>query len=129
MYRSISFIKAENLIEEFGNILSVAKRDNVRDNITGFLVYDSERFFQILEGSRESVSACYAKIGQDVRHGELETLIDEPISQRTFDQWSMGFVNAVNLEEYLTLRRSLHSDTPSSVYDTMARIGILDRMN
>lgn len=75
------------------------------------------------------VTACYARIEQDVRHGELETLIDEPVSQRTFEQWSMGFVNAVNLEDYLTLRRSLHSSRPSSVYDTMAQIGILDRMN
>lgn len=129
LYRSISHIEASNLVGSFGQILSVSAARNLPDGITGFLAYDRGRFFQILEGPRAAVAACYARISGDPRHGQLEILIEESVSHRTFEQWSMGFVDAVDLEDYLTLSRSLHSDRPSDVFNTMARMGVIDRLD
>lgn len=128
MYKSVSYINSGSLIESFGQILNVSNERNLHDAITGFLAYDRGHFFQILEGSHAVVAACYARIGNDSRHGQLETLIDEPVAHRTFSQWSMGFVDAIDLEDYLTLHRGLHSNRPSDVFETMAQIGIIDRM-
>lgn len=129
MYKSVSHIEAASLIDTFGQILAVSTEKNSRDGITGFLAYDRGRFFQVLEGSRAAVTGCYARISGDPRHGQLETLIDECVAHRTFAQWSMGFVDAFDLDDYLTLQRGLHSDRPSDVFETMAQMGILDRMD
>lgn len=127
LYKSTSNIPAPDLVESFSQILQTSNDRNRRDEITGFLAFDRGKFFQVLEGSRDAVAACYARIGEDARHGQLETLLDERLTHRTFGQWSMGFADASELEDYLTLHRGLLSDQPSVVIKTMVRMGELGR--
>lgn len=127
LYKSISNIAAPELIESFSQILQVSTERNRRDEITGFLAFDRGNFFQVLEGPRDAVAACYARIGEDARHGQLETLLDESVAQRTFGQWSMGFADASELDDYLTVHRGLLSDQPSVVIKTMIHMGELGR--
>lgn len=128
VYRSLSSIEAASAIKTIWEILETSTRNNSRDHVTGFLVYDRGRFFQILEGAREDVKACYARIGLDTRHHHLETLIDKPVAARTFGRWGMGFVDAVELEDYVSLHAALLSRRPSDVFDALVRIGIADRL-
>jgi hypothetical protein len=60
-------------------------------NVTGMLLYKDGNFIQVLEGEEHSVRSVYAKIGRDLRHRGLITLLQGEIAERQFPNWSMGF--------------------------------------
>lgn len=73
-------------------LLQQSRIRNAQRGITGMLLHTEGNFFQVLEGPREQVHNLYRKITQDTRHSQMTLIIDEPISKRTFECWSMGFV-------------------------------------
>jgi hypothetical protein len=82
--------------QEFGNdvlddILQASARNNLPAGITGMLLYSKGTFLQVLEGEREVVEQTYVRIGLDPRHHGVFELTREPIAQREFAGWSMGF--------------------------------------
>ncbi len=85
----------------FCAILESAIRNNARDNITGMLLYHRGQFFQVLEGAKEKVHACFAKIKTDDRHTGIILLLDEPALQACFRDWSMASVGINDCEECL----------------------------
>ena len=64
---------------------------NERHGLTGFLLYTPEYFVQVLEGEAARVEATFARIERDERHTDVQRLRFEPIEQRQFAEWSMGF--------------------------------------
>lgn len=80
----------ENDLKE---LLEQARERNLKQNITGMLLYDNATFMQVLEGSAEDVHDIYSSILKDPRNNGLFTLIEEEISERSFPNWSMGFRN------------------------------------
>jgi hypothetical protein len=66
---------------------------NTRVGVTGLLLYSGGNFVQALEGSETAVRAVYARIAMDSRHRGCITLIQEPIAERSFGDWSMAFRN------------------------------------
>jgi hypothetical protein len=58
--------------------------------VTGFLMFDRARYHQILEGEAATVDKLYARIIEDSRHTNVETLSREEIQVRNFPEWSMG---------------------------------------
>jgi len=90
-------------------LLSLARRKNRLRDITGLLVFDSRYFLQVLEGDREAVSELYCRLAQDVRHRRLTLMQADPIDQRRFVDWSMGFVAADALGRGLMLRHGSSS--------------------
>lgn len=123
LYRSVSFIDTPEVINSVWEILRVSHKNNSRDGLTGLLVYDQGRFFQVLEGCAESIEACYSRIMSDSRHKNIETLSNHDMSPRMFSRWSMGFVDAYELDDYLLLHEGLRSRKPGDVYEAMVRIG------
>jgi hypothetical protein len=81
---------AEFTPAELAELLSVARKNNEELGVTGMLLYEKGSFFQILEGTPESVEPLYEKIGADKRHSKITKLIFEPIEARSFANWSMG---------------------------------------
>lgn len=75
-------------------ILLVSRRNNARVSLVGGLYYGDNRFFQYLEGEEDAVRDTYQRIQQDPRHRNVRTLIEEPIAERTFTNWSMKYVPA-----------------------------------
>lgn len=73
-------------------ILMASRRNNGREQIVGGLYYGDNRFFQYLEGDTEAVRATFQRIRKDPRHRNIRTLIEEPIEERTFSNWSMKYV-------------------------------------
>lgn len=71
------------------NILLVARRNNLRDGITGALVCRADLYLQILEGRRELVEAALLRILRDDRHTDLRVLVDEDVTERLFPDWAM----------------------------------------
>ena len=76
---------------ELDEILASAARHNKPANLTGMLLYSDGSFMQVLEGETENVDAIYAKICQDRRHHSIVRLCTDPIDERDFATWSMGF--------------------------------------
>ena len=72
-------------------LLNQARAFNTAHNITGLLLYQSRYFLQTLEGNDKDIDPLYEKIQADTRHTHLKLLFDQPIDQRSFQDWSMGF--------------------------------------
>jgi hypothetical protein len=79
---------------ELIDLLDVAKRLNQRDCITGALAYHDQRFLQILEGSRIAVHDVFSRICRDLRNSDQIVILSEPIVERAFPDWSMGWIPA-----------------------------------
>ncbi|MET0791029.1 MAG: BLUF domain-containing protein [Polyangiaceae bacterium] len=86
---------ATDRFEEFQipAILDQARSKNERIAVTGMLLYIERSFFQVIEGAPDAIDALYARIAKDPRHHRLTQIVREPIAQRAFGDWSMGFAN------------------------------------
>jgi hypothetical protein len=71
------------------NILSVARRNNLRDGITGALICRADFYLQMLEGPRANVTKTFHKILQDDRHMDLVLISCDDIKTRLFPDWHM----------------------------------------
>ena len=77
--------------DQLMDILTSARKNNAERNISGILFYAEGTFMQVLEGEDADVDYIMGKISLDPRHKNLITLVDEPIRQKTFTDWTMGF--------------------------------------
>ncbi|WP_019998548.1 BLUF domain-containing protein [Aureimonas ureilytica] len=80
------------------DILAKSRSNNVRDQITGALLFNAGCFAQVLEGPLENVEAAFERIQQDDRHGDVSLLALDPISHRSFPNWAMGFVGTSDVD-------------------------------
>lgn len=67
-------------------ILMASRRNNARDEITGFLIFDQAWFFQILEGGRARVLSAYERIQKDPRHADVTLMSMRDVGARSFPQ-------------------------------------------
>lgn len=72
-------------------ILKTSQTNNLRDGLTGVLLYNDRNFIQILEGPSESVDRTFKRIHKDPRHKEALKLHEGPITRRAFPDWQMGY--------------------------------------
>ena len=72
-------------------LLEQSRTNNARSGISGLLLYKDGQFMQALEGPDEAVRALYDIIGRDPRHQNVRSLMVEPIAERQFPDWAMGF--------------------------------------
>ncbi|MDO5289184.1 MAG: BLUF domain-containing protein [Pseudomonadota bacterium] len=72
-------------------IVQTARAHNAACGITGLLVFDGLRFCQLLEGPASQVGPLMARIQQDVRHVDVQTLHTATPAARHFDAFSMGY--------------------------------------
>ena len=70
-------------------IIETSARNNSRDDLTGFLIFAENRFFQVVEGSRSAIDALLSRLGEDTRHSQIEILSQTEIAQRAFPNWRM----------------------------------------
>ena len=78
-------------ISELDALLEKARINNANLGITGMLLYEDGSFFQVLEGGRTDVEALFEKIAKDKRHKNAKKVIFEPIEERAFAEWTMGY--------------------------------------
>jgi hypothetical protein len=72
--------------------LLVEARDlNLETGITGVLLYSGGTFMQCFEGTTAAVDATYERINKSTRHHGIIELVDEPIVERDFADWQMGY--------------------------------------
>jgi hypothetical protein len=85
--------------EDLVSILDVSVANNEANQITGFLMYVEQSFFQVIEGPQEAIGELYAKLLQDSRHCRVTLLLTSPIDNRRFADWSMAFMHYDRLED------------------------------
>lgn len=73
------------------DILTISRKNNTANNITGLLIFDGNTFCQILEGEKEALSMTYDKIKNDNRHIDHTLFHQGEIAQRNFSQWAMSY--------------------------------------
>jgi hypothetical protein len=93
MHRIIYLSSAIELFtdEEINLLLQKSRFNNMQKNITGLLLYSEGNFIQILEGNKDEIQNTFEKIKLDNRHKNIITVINEPIKNRTFSDWKMGY--------------------------------------
>ncbi|KTR85549.1 hypothetical protein NS354_08920 [Leucobacter chromiiresistens] len=76
---------------ELDALLQQARARNAALGITGMLSYRSGSFVQFLEGPEQQLAELMIDISADPRHTDVRVLIDEPVAQRQFSSWTMGY--------------------------------------
>ena len=71
------------------DILSEARRANLRDSVTGALICRADIYLQWLEGPEEQVRATIERIRRDDRHLEMKVHVLTSVCERIFGEWSM----------------------------------------
>ncbi|TPW26141.1 BLUF domain-containing protein [Pararhizobium mangrovi] len=94
VYYSRNHIPDQNgeLDAEIKQILERSRVNNDKDGITGALLFNAGCFAQVLEGPLDAVERTFERIQQDERHGDVSLLALEPIAERAFGSWAMGFL-------------------------------------
>ena len=84
--------------EALAELLHESRTRNLRNRITGLLLYKNAHFMQVLEGDEANVMKIFASIERDPRHKNIDVLRAEYIQYRDFPDWSMGFRNVDQLD-------------------------------
>jgi len=116
--RDIHFSEADML-----GLMPPIRQKNSTKHITGILLHIDKNFIQVLEGEESEVHDLFARIKKDKRHHHVTTIIDEPIFERNFFEWSMGFVSLTEqqvvaipgMNDYFTGTQLLDSLSPGRV--------------
>lgn len=83
---------------EVQKILESSRRNNVRDGVTGALLFNGEWFAQVLEGPLARVEMTFERIQCDPRHADVTVLESGPTDARIFADWSMAYAGADDAE-------------------------------
>ncbi|MCB1736548.1 MAG: BLUF domain-containing protein [Gammaproteobacteria bacterium] len=75
-------------------LLNKARSNNLALNVSGMLLYVEGSFFQVLEGEPDTLHRLYERISTDTGHDKIVKIIEEPIEDRAFGEWQMGFFGA-----------------------------------
>lgn len=101
--------------QQLAELLAVSRRNNTHNKITGLLLYDGfGSFIQVLEGTESDVKKLFDHIKNDNRHTNINRIGYQPIAQRSFGQWEMGFKllsneNAIELEGFSQFMQAKHT--------------------
>ena len=64
---------------------------NTSMGITGALIFENNRFGQVIEGPRTQIENLWEKIQKDTRHKNIHLIDSRPIEHRSFSKWTMVF--------------------------------------
>lgn len=96
IYRSKSLLPDKSTGGEaaLADILRTARKNNVRQGITGALVlYEYKNWFaQVLEGPESAINSLYSKIENDTRHDNVKIVESGLVPERVFHSWAMTLV-------------------------------------
>ena len=80
---------------QLAELLEKSRTANEHAGLTGMLLHceTDGSFFQVLEGEPEAIDRLLNKLREDNRHSHLTIIIREPIAERDFTNWTMGFAS------------------------------------
>lgn len=102
----------EGVEPSIARILAASRRNNVRKGIVGGLYYGDGFFFQYLEGEREAVYQTFNRIKSDSRHTDVQIVLEGPVDNVRFRDWSMKYVPLAQEVERLLRHHQLEQFDP-----------------
>ncbi|SEA98630.1 BLUF domain-containing protein [Variovorax sp. YR216] len=103
----ISLLATDQSTTVVGQIVTVSRARNLRDGITGLLIFDGMRFCHHFEGPADAVQALLARLEADRRHVELRVLYDGELTQRRYQRFEMGLAEVDDHEDLVDVN-ALH---------------------
>ncbi|MCW7541549.1 BLUF domain-containing protein [Aquabacterium sp. A7-Y] len=82
-------------------LLAQSRMRNRRGDVTGALAWSGRHFAQVLEGRRDAIETLMASIVADPRHRELKVVFTQPVQQRRYGAWTMGYVEGFGASEQI----------------------------
>lgn len=76
----LSSARVTSVADQIDAILAASRRNNVKADVTGMLLFHEGSFIQYLEGPEAGVVATRARIAVDVRHSGMLKLSDGPVA-------------------------------------------------
>ena len=96
-----SRLAPERTWEVMKEVADAARRNNPAHGITGALLFDGERFCQLIEGEKAAVHALMDNIASDARHSDVKLLFAGMAQQgRVTQRWASGYCDAHELEAF-----------------------------
>ena len=77
--------------QQLRDLLILARDANKTHQISGLLLYKDGNFMQAIEGDESDIDQLFSNITRDSSHTGVICLLKEPVAQRDFSGWSMGF--------------------------------------
>ena len=103
-------------------ILAQSRRNNPRDDITGCLLFSGRYFAQVLEGTPEVTSRKLDTITADPRHVDFRLLVERRFDERTYAEWTMGYLHDMTLEDQLEALLANGTAPAEVIIDVMERM-------
>jgi len=97
--------------------LNEARKANRKNDVSGMMLYIGGCFLQLLEGEAAKVDIVRGTIFQDKR--EMRMVLREPIAEREFPEWTMGFEAVAPLEAARLLGEPL-------LFNSVSRVARID---
>jgi len=89
VYRSSTTAGSGRAADDIPDIVRQAAARNGFEGITGLLYSEGDVFLQIIEGPADSMSDLLGRLSEDDRHRDLTILVDRPVDDREFGDWTM----------------------------------------
>ena len=99
-YVSRMTLKAGVTPRTLSDITTVAQRENLAHQITGFLCFGNGYFFQYIEGEKSAIEQLFGNVQRDGRNRDVTLKSKGVIEQRLFQDWQMLMVNINNPETH-----------------------------
>ncbi|MFS0731877.1 BLUF domain-containing protein [Curtobacterium sp. 1P10AnD] len=77
--------------DDLVRLLPVERARNAELGITGVLALDDANVLGVVEGPDDVVRARVHEVASDPANVDVQVLLDDPIEERTFPDWSMAF--------------------------------------
>jgi len=84
---------------EIQQLLQHWSEKNDKLHVTGLLIRDGASFLQILEGEKPVIDDLFQTISRDSRHAKITKLVETPVRERSFSNWSMKYATVAHGQE------------------------------
>ena len=83
------------------SIVNVSRQRNRERNITGTLLFDGERFGQLIEGAESDVLELMVRIERHSRHTNIQLLhAGRCAASQSMQRWASGYCDAHELDAF-----------------------------
>lgn len=115
----------------FGEVRSALKAGTVhneKEGITGGLIFNQTYFSQVMEGDRQAISDTFFRIAKNPKHKNIVILDFQPISERTFESWHVGFAGKSELAKKLYIKYGTTSRFDPSKMTASALVSFISEL-
>jgi Sensors of blue-light using FAD len=110
------------------SILDRSREQNLKNDVTGVLLFNQDYFLQLLEGSREQVTSTFCRVAADPRHGTVTLISVQDIDERDFPDWNMGYVPSTSPVLNAALRKYSPTGEASPGPEILAAATVIEIM-